>query len=191
MISRHSDLYKKLTRVQALALWDHLYNCRLVTDAPDPRIATGETLAQKCQHLSHAEVVMTMASRVESFWCDILCCLLEKPIYLCARGETGVPLTDIEGRPLPLPIGHRRGQPAGTGGLPKRVAARVQYQKKHDPRVIVQLVEKNPKIPNTKSYDRFKLYTLGMSVSEYLALGGLPGDIVHDVKKGYIVVDVP
>jgi len=190
MIHAHVTLYSRLTPPQSLALWDHLYQSGLVSDPPDPRAASGDTLASKCSEISHAEVVMSIADKSTKFWCDVLDLLLQKPVYLCARGETGIPLTDLSGRPLPLPIGHRRGEAAGTGGMPKRVATRVQYQRKHDPRVIVKLVEKNPKIPNSKSYARFQIYRLGMTVSEYVALGGYPADIVNDVSKGYIVVDI-
>jgi len=191
MIPQHVSLIEKLSLPQVLALWTHLRQCDLVYSSPPHSGLSASLLAEECSTLSHAQIVMSLASKTEPFWCDLISALLERPIYLCARGETGIPLTDIEGRPLPLPIGHRRGQAPGTGGLPKRVANRVQYQRKHDPRVIVSVVEKNPKIPSTKAYDRFSLYRVGMTVSEYISIGGTPADIVHDVGKGFIVVDIP
>lgn len=195
MIHAHTAIYKKLTPVQTLALWNHLYDQHLVEEPPDPRISRGDVLAEKVQHLSHAEVVMAIAGLSSPFWCDVLCSLLEKPIYMCARGETGIPMYDMENRPLPLPIGHRRGEAAGTGGLPRKVKMRLgtkaQYHKKIDPRVIKTLIDYNPKMPGTKSHERFGLYTVGMSVSEYVALGGKAADIAHDVGKGFITVDMP
>jgi len=184
-------MYSKLTLVQTYALWSYLYSENLVNSPPDPSQCSGELLGKECDQLSHAEVILAIADKKDIIWCDILCCLLEKPLYLCARGETGVPLTDIAGRPLPLPIGHRRGQGPGSGDIPRRIAKRVQYQRKFDPRVIVKIVDKNPKTPNTKSYFRFQIYKIGMNVNEYVALGGTHGDIVHDVEKGYIVIDNP
>ena len=190
MIHSHSQLYKKLSSELTVALWQHLHERRLVIDPPIGEVQ-GEDLAKKCSHLSHAEVVLAIANKSEPFWCDILCNLLEKPLYLCARGETSVPLFDIEGRPLPLPIGHRRGQAVGTGGMPRQIAQRIKTHQKYDPRVIVKLTDENPKTPFSKAYERFSLYSIGMSVNEYLAIGGKPEDIKFDTLKGYIAVDMP
>lgn len=191
MIHAHMELYRRLSPVQTLALWNELYVADLVNDPPDTMCSRGEVLAEKCKHLSHAEVVLSISAKAEPFWCDVLCCLLEKPIYMCARGETSIHLTDVEGRPLPLPIGHRRGDLVGAGALPKRIAQRVQYQKKIDPRIITLVSTLNPKLPGTKSHERFSMYRSGMSVTEYMLLGGLAGDIIHDGKRGYISVDIP
>ena len=195
MIHAHAETYKKLSPVQAYALWSKLHQSGLVTAPPDPRESRGEVLAEKCEHLSHAEVVMSIADRPEPFWCSVLDALLTKPVYLCARGETSIPVTDIEGNPLPMPIGHRRGEPAGTGDMPKqmwkRAGARLQYTKRVDHRVIKSVIDYNPKSPGSKSYDRFALYRVGMTVSEFIAVGGLMNDIRHDTERGYIVVDVP
>ena len=195
MIHSHAEIYKKLTSVQTYALWSKLHQLGLVSTPPSPGESQGEFLAERCEHLSHAEVVLSIADRPEPFWCGVLDALLTKPVYLCARGETSVPVTDIEGNPLPMPIGHRRGEPAGTGDLPVRVCRRlgksVQYTRRIDHRVIKTIIDYNPKSPNTKSFDRFALYRVGMTVSEYISIGGRMGDIRNDVDRGYIVVDVP
>lgn len=195
MIHAHAELYSRLSSVQTFALWTELHRQHLVDDAPDPQLARGEVLAEKCQGLSHAEVVMSIAHRSETFWSDVLCVILRKPIYLCAKGETGAEMTDVLGRPLPLPIGHRRGEPLGTGGMPRKIASRlggrVQYQRKSDPRVITILSEKNPKQPASKSYARFQMYYNGITVNEYISLGGSMSDVSHDTAKGFIRVDMP
>jgi hypothetical protein len=195
MIHAHAELYSRLSSVQTFALWAELHRQHLVDDAPDLQLARGEVLAEKCRGLSHAEVVMSIAHRSETFWSDVLCVILRKPIYLCAKGETGVEMTDVLGRPLPLPIGHRRGEPVGTGGMPRKIASRlggrVQYQRKFDPRVITVLADRNPKQPTSKAYTRFQMYYTGMTVTEYTTLGGTMSDIVHDTAKGHIKVDMP
>lgn len=195
MIAAHMNLITRLSPVQSLALWGQLHKLSLLSDPPDPRSARGEILAEKTSHLSHAEVVLAVASRSEPFWCDIVDKLLEKPVYMCARGETGIPAYDIHGNPLPLPIGHRRGEPVGSGMMPekvyRRLAKKAQYTPKRDPRIITYLCEGNPKQLGSKSYDRFSLYKVGMTVSEYVALGGFRSDIVYDVEKGFIRVDLP
>lgn len=195
MIAAHAELLHQLDPVESLALWDRLWRHSLVFDAPDPRIARGAVLAEKCSHLSHAQVVLTIADRTGIFWCNILDKILKKPIYLCARGETGIPTTDLNGNPLPMPVGHRRGEAVGTGQMPatvyRRLAKKAQYKPKHDPRVIVFVQDMNPKMPGTKSHERFALYRQGMTVSQYVAAGGRRDDIAHDVQKGFIRVDLP
>lgn len=191
MIEAHVQLYSRLTRVEAYLLWTHLWRVGLVTSPPDPTAPDGGRVGQACAQLSHAEVILSMSSRSEVIWCDIMDKLLQKPIYLCARGETGIPTVDLLGRPLPMPIGHRRGEALGTGGLQRPIIDRLQRQRKHDPRVIVWIVEKNPKLPGSAAYKRFSLYKVGMSVAEFVALGGFPRDVVHDTHEGFIRVDMP
>lgn len=191
MIERHRELYGRLSRPQAYSLWTELWRAGLVESEPLVTMASGENLAVLCGDISHAEVVLCIANKFDKFWCDVMDVLLQQPMYMCARGETGVPMTDYEGRPLPLPIGHRRGQPLGSGGVPRKLGNRVQYAKKHDPRVILRVQAENPKMPQTKSFDRFALYRVGMTVSEYVAVGGKMEDINHDSKKGFIEVGIP
>ena len=189
MIHRHAELYGNLIPAQSAILWRRLHSQGLVAEPPTPGNVSGEMLAWSVQHLSHAEVVMTIASCTETVWCDILDALLQQPVYLCARGETSVPLTDIAGRPLPLPVGRRRGQPVGAVAPPKAIVNRIQYQRRRDPRIITLLAERNPK--SGASRERFALYRTGMSVSEYIALGGWRSDIAYDADRGFIRLDLP
>lgn len=55
--------------------------------------------------------------------------------------------------------------------------------------VIHVLVKSNPKKPGTGAYDRFNLYTKGMTVKQYLKAGGLIADIRWDAKQAFIKVD--
>ena len=190
MVPPHAALYSALTDMQALYLWQELHRSGLVQDDPDPSAATGPLVAELCSGLSHAQVVLSISYRTERVFYDIAQVLLQRPIYMCARGETGIPLTDIEGRPLPLPIGHRRGEPPAAPVTLKPARRKMQYQQKLDPRVISGIVP-NPKKVGSKSYERFALYREGMTVQEFLLLGGTSGDIRYDVEHGFIRVDLP
>ena len=59
-----------------------------------------------------------------------------------------------------------------------------------DDSVITVLVA-NPKRPNTASYDRFALYTVGITVGEFIAKGGRRADLAWDAKHAFISVDKP
>lgn len=190
MIPPHAELYSQLTPVQALYLWRDLHEQRLVAEQPDPAVASGPLIAELCQGLSHAQVVLAIASRTERIFYDIAEVLVRKPIYHCARGETGIPLTDIEGRPLPTPIGHRRGEPPAAPITLVPARKRMQYTPKLDPRIITSIVP-NPKSPGSKAHARYALYTEGMTVQQYLVAGGESSDIRYDVNRGYIKVDLP
>lgn len=190
MIPPHAELYSQLSPVQALYLWRDLYQQHLVSEPPDPAAATGEFIASLCQGLSHAQVVLAISARREQIFYDIAEVLVRRPIYMCARGETGIPITDVEGRPLPTPIGHRRGEPPAAPVTLVPARRRMQYAQKIDPRIITVVVP-NPKKPGTKAHHRYSLYQTGMTVQQYLAAGGESSDIRYDVNHGFITVDLP
>ena len=150
-------------------------------------------LADICNQmqLSHATIVMTLAREADPFLVELTCDLLKKPIYLCARGETGFPETDFLGRPLPMPIGHRRGEPLSVGAPVIIVRRTMTRTLKQDPRVFIYVASPNPKQPGTAAHKRFALYQEGMTVTHYLALGGRPQDIKYDLGRGYIQLRLP
>lgn len=191
MIPAHADLVSRLTDTQATALAIRLaLSDILPTNLPDT--VTGPMLAQICteRRLSHAEVVLACAQESGEFWVTLLSTLLERPMYMCARGETGTPVTDIHGRPIPTPIGHRLGEQPQMPTPPRRTRDRVHLHRKRDHRLIVDIVP-NPKQPGSKSWHRFQLYREGMTVSEYKLAGGYPQDIGYDVAKNYIRLRMP
>lgn len=190
MIPPHAKLYESLSPMQALFLWRELRRCDLVQAEPDPSEATGALVAELCRDLSHAQVVLSISYRTEPVFYDIAQVLLQRPVYQCARGETGLPLTDIEGRPLPLPIGHRRGEPPAAPVTLTPARKRMQYTHRLDPRVITQVVP-NPKKPGSKAHARYALYREGMTVTEFMAAGGTSADVKYDADHGFIRVDLP
>lgn len=56
---------------------------------------------------------------------------------------------------------------------------------KIDPRIIHSIMP-NPKKMGSKSWERYKFYQEGMTVTEFINAGGTTGDIQHDVSKGFI-----
>ena len=54
-----------------------------------------------------------------------------------------------------------------------------------DDRVITAVVP-NPKKPGSASHERFSKYRVGMTISEALAAGLMPGDIKWDLERGFI-----
>lgn len=55
-----------------------------------------------------------------------------------------------------------------------------------DSRVIHLSVDKNPKREGTASYKRFSLYKTGLTITEFLKIGGTRGDLQWDQERGYI-----
>ncbi len=56
--------------------------------------------------------------------------------------------------------------------------------------IIKLLVDENPKRVGTKSHERFKLYTNGMTVYSFISAGGTRADVNWDVAHEYISLSV-
>ncbi len=194
MIPAHASLYSRLTPPMAQLLAAQLLVHGLLSPTQvaasvgeDLTQVSGSLVAEWCAPLSHAQVVLTLARETDPLALDTMEVLLEKPIYLCARGETAEPLTDYLGRPLPVPVGMRRGEAPNTTPMPP-MRTRNRDQRtvaRRDPRVIVRL-EPNPKRPGTAAWERYSLYALGMRVEEVLAIGVKRVDLEWDQQKGHI-----
>ena len=63
-----------------------------------------------------------------------------------------------------------------------------QVRRRANKSAIITAVTKNPKRKGTQAWARFELYENGMTVAEYLELGGRTGDVNHDSAAGYISV---
>ena len=53
---------------------------------------------------------------------------------------------------------------------------------------VITHVAENPKRAGSSAHTRFSLYQVGMTVAEYEAAGGAPGDVRDDEKRGHIKV---
>lgn len=69
--------------------------------------------------------------------------------------------------------------------MSKEKQTRVRYNRNLK---IQLLVDENPKRKKSDSWHRFNLYRTGMTIAEYIAAGGMPGDINYDVKHQLISV---
>lgn len=199
MIPAHTALYSRLSPAMAQLLAAQLLDHGLLQPAQvsasvgdDLSAVSGDLLAQWCSDLSHAQVVLTLARETSTLALDTMDALLQRPIYICASGETSEPLTDMLGRPLPLPVGMRRGEAPRTSPMPP-MRTRSPDQRstaRRDPRVIVHL-ESNPKQPGSAAWERYRFYALGMRVEEALAAGVRRQDIEHDQRRGFIELALP
>ena len=62
-----------------------------------------------------------------------------------------------------------------------------RYQPSGEATIIV-IAHENPKQPGSRSRTRFGLYRSGMTVQEFLNVGGLIADIYFDISRAYIAV---
>lgn len=199
MIPAHAQLYSRLSPAMAQLLSAQLLDHGLLQPdqvqsavGDDLSAITGELVASWCRDLSHAQVVLTLARETDPLALDTMDALLQRPIYICASGETSEPLTDMLGRPLPLPVGMRRGEAPSTTPMPP-MRTRNQDQRtaaRRDPRVIIRMVP-NPKQRGSAAWERYQFYAIGMRVEEALAAGVRRVDVEHDQKKGYIELALP
>jgi len=188
---QHAEIYTTLTPEETTHLWRALHDGRIVAEEPPPTPPAPEQLLQVIGELSHAEVVLSLSRDTTEIGLRTVEKLIERPIYVCARGETSEPLTDIEGRPLRLPIGHRRGEVPGTGSPSGLVRARMRARtSRRDSRVITAVVP-NPKQPHTAAFERFSLYKVGLTCDECVALGVTRPDINYDCRRGFITLGPP
>jgi hypothetical protein len=191
MMPQHAEVYRGLTADETAHLWRALHDNCIVADEPPPTPPDPEQLLRVIGELSHAEVVLSLSRDTTEIGLQTVEKLIERPIYLCARGETSEPLTDIEGRPLRLPIGHRRGEPPGTGSPSVLVRSRMRARaSRRDNRVITAIVP-NPKQPGSDAFRRFKLYKVGLTCDECIALGVTRPDINWDARRGFITLGPP
>ena len=52
----------------------------------------------------------------------------------------------------------------------------------------IQLLKENPKRSGTKAHERFALYRSGMTVGEFLKLGGSVNDLRWDTDRHFIKI---
>lgn len=198
MLPAHAALYRALPAPAAALLASRLLERGLVSETvvrstvgDDLQKIDGLTIASWCQDLSHAQVVLCLAQETSPVGLEAIEHLLRRPIYMCARGETGEVLTDISGRPLPLPLGCRRGEaPVTSTALPSSVSIRNSSHMRRDPRVIVR-VEPNPKRLGTAAYMRYQAYAVGLTIEEVRTAGVTLTDVEHDTRRGFIELALP
>lgn len=167
--SRYHDAFRSLTvdEVDAIILGlmpDH-------PDLADLEDFDGEQLLQYCisEHISQAEVVMSL------------------------RNQTTVVAISATERLIMRPIDRRTPTEifeAERAARPRTIVAPVSARDvTTDLRIIRVLAETNPKRRGTSAHDRFAKYRDGMTVAEFLRVGGTRGDLTWDQERSFIRLD--
>lgn len=185
MIAAHTAAIRQLPRNLAATLASALVREGLLDNAPFDPEELAETIA--ATDLTQAEVVMTLATDTSQNAIETVERLIERPIYLCARGETGLPLTNIHGQPISTPVGQRR-LVASPGTPPEAIRRLMTRSAKRDHRTITWKQETNPKRAGSKAAGYFDMYQIGMSLDELDRAGVPRADIRYDISRGYIRV---
>lgn len=192
-MSHWTDTVKlsSLSDIQLDHLMTALYKAEILQLQPDCRPSREHTLSL-ISTLEHTDVVLSLASDPTEIGMDIMEILLQKSIYLCARGETAEPLTDCRGRPLQTPMGHRRGETPVLTWPSRQVQVRTKRPIiRRDSRIIVS-IEPNPKDPNRAVWHRYEHYKIGAEIETLLRTTPLMrADVRWDLKQGHIVVMPP
>lgn len=190
MLPRHADVYSTLTPAETAHLWSAVLAAGLA-DPREPAPSTGVEVPLRLADLSHGEVVLTLATDTTEVGMTVVEKLIERPIYMCARGETGEVFLDVHGHPISTPLGHRRGAPVAAPRVvpPGRPHPRTTPALR-DHRVLSQVLP-NPKRPGSAAHARYAIYRVGMTVDEALAAGVTRADVRWDAKMGFIVLVMP
>ena len=134
----------------------------------------GENLLHYCQqnHVSQSEVIMALRNDTRVDAISAVERLIMKPIDRRTPAEAN---RDREGdKPRPQIAAPVRASEAQT-----------------DTRLIRVLVAENPKRKGTSSYERFAKYKDGMSVADFIRVGGTQGDLRWDQERGFVRLEEP
>lgn len=159
MLARYRENFDSLTMEEAAHV-----AAAIQSAYPDVPVGDGapRPLFEICDEagLGQADVVMSMARDATAL--GVVC--LEK----------------IVGRPIVRPSERPAAQ-----RTPRTPRVRGPAVRRTDPRVILS-VAPNPKKPGSKSWPRYELYRVGMTVSEFVEAGGSMADVAWDTERGFI-----
>lgn len=184
---------KDLTHKEALHLWSIGHKKGVIarpapkTPPPFPR------LLDYLERQDYNRLILALASDPSHAAYSIMEKLIAKPVYMCARGETGLELLDSRNRPIVTPRGSYRDIPLTT---PLKFAReferkRTTNRQQVDNRVVVNVLP-NPKKIGTTAHEHYNLYTPGKSVSWHVINTDMTrADIRYDIKRGFVKVLSP
>lgn len=175
ILPRYEDAFASLTPQELARL---LPAMGLPLVHPSQRPFTGRDLlehARQC-HISHADVIMSLSQDTTPEAVAAVERLIMRPIDRRTPYEVNV------SRLARPPGSHRQSSGTTPGARPGAIP---------DSHVIRLLTASNPKKPGSESHVRFAYYSDGMTVGQYLALGGRRPDLVWDTDKGFIRTEEP
>ena len=171
----YREMIASLTEDQLTSFASALAEHGVIGSVPEPLTTDG--LTDMVADKDHVDLVLAIADSPDT---DLVEKMMQKSVV---RGA--VPGKD-QSQPHIRPNGSRSSRrSAGTSGGPKIAAPAPD-----DMRVIVK-VEPNPKKQGSKSFDRYALYQVGMTVSDFIRAGGSKGDVQWDVGRSYIELAPP
>lgn len=159
MLSKYQPNFASLTQAEAALVARHV-----VRVAGDP-LDHSRNLYDQLQErgFTQAQVILAVAHDPSPEAVVVLEKLVGKPI----SRESEKP--QIAARPPSAP----RAKGAAVRGTDKR---------------IITSVAPNPKKEGSASHARYALYTVGMTVDEFVAAGGTTADVKWDLSKGFIAL---
>lgn len=108
-------------------------------------------------------------------------------LALAAEGQPGVVVAErLTGRAMTRETASAASRVRRHLKAPSRAAASAR----DDPRVVVS-VRPNPKIVGSGSWERYKLWEVGISVSQARERGLTAADVKYDIDRGFVVVEMP
>lgn len=169
MIPRHEARFADLTPGQASRLSVTLG----FTDQNDDLIA-GTDLYEMCKSsgLTHAEVIMALASSPDPEAVLIVETLMGRPIDVRRRGESAYD-----------PVTGRLIDPSAPRPAPRSSAARPRTDSR-----VVTAVAPNPKKPGSATHSRYAGWVVGDTVSACMARGLTSADVAYDIDRGFVQV---
>jgi len=162
----------KMNDEQVTAVWEACHEAGLIEAAPDNAQAEPDTLAALLQKVSHVDVVLACGAVPDSF---ILETLMGQPL------SKDFPKTSQEGG-----VRGAKGTRVKAEKKPKSEST-LSTAPVTDDRIIAT-VAPNPKKPSSKSFARYALYTVGISVADFISLGGLKADVKYDSEHSFITL---
>lgn len=185
-----STRIKDLTQREALYLWTVGQRKGVIQEEAPPPLPR---LLEQLESQDPTELVLLLASDSNHTAYTAMEKLIAKPIYMCARGETGLELRDSKNRPIITPRGQYREIPYTTPLKfarefeRKRTANRQQVDNR-----IVTTVMPNPKKPGTNAHSHYTQYIPGKSVSWHIINTEITRvDIRYDINRGFVKVLSP
>ena len=73
-----------------------------------------------------------------------------------------------------------------TRSSPRWIGFRRAYDEEDEETRAIACLQENPKKPGSACNLRYEAYKSATSVAEFLAKGGTPADLTHDVGKGFV-----
>lgn len=183
----------ELNHNEAIYLWKIANKKGLLKKSPPANPLPFPIILDFLQSCPYDMLVLAAAGDGSHMAYTVMEKLIAKPVYICARGETGMEILDDRNRPIITPRGGYRGiNPLTPFGVAR------EYQKKFrsfkaavDNRIVVSTTP-NPKKPGSVAHKHFDQYVIGKSVTwNILNTEITRADFRYDEKKGFVTVVAP